>query len=107
MRGRPPVSRHDGPGGVHHPDGILLAAGHAVRPGAVPQGAQLPDIAATVLALAALASADPLDGRTLDEMFDLPGGRQTVRVEGTTDAAGYTAADHDEVARRLEDLGYL
>ncbi|HUU89654.1 MAG TPA: alkaline phosphatase family protein [Phycisphaerae bacterium] len=108
MRGQPPVNTHVGPGGVHHPDGILLADGQGVRPGAQPHDAQLADIAATVLALAGLASADPLDGRTLDEVFALPEERQTIGAEGAAaEVTGYTAADEDEVARRLEDLGYL
>ena len=108
MRGQPPVNTHEGPGGVHHPDGILLADGQGVRPDAQVHDAQLADIAATVLALAGLAPADPLDGRTLDEVFALPEERQTVGAEGAVaETTGYTAADQDEVARRLEDLGYL
>ena len=119
MRGRPPVSRHAGLGGVHHPDGILLAAGPAVKAGAAGTEAQMADIAATVLALAGLAPAGPLDGRPLDEVFMLPAARQTVRLDGpvpgaasgfakaTPDRSGYSEADENEVARRLEDLGYL
>jgi predicted AlkP superfamily phosphohydrolase/phosphomutase len=109
MRGRSPISRHAGLGGVHHPDGILIAAGPAVKPGAAPARAEMADIAATVLALAGLAPADPLDGRPLEEVFTLPAARESVRLDGPVPgaASGYTEADENEVARRLEDLGYL
>jgi predicted AlkP superfamily phosphohydrolase/phosphomutase len=107
MRGRPPLAPHTGPGGVHHPDGILIAAGDAVRPGARVEGAQIADIGATVLALAGLAPPEPLDGRPLEDVFAFPSTQERVHPAAAAPAEGYSEADEDEVARRLEDLGYL
>ncbi len=108
-RGRTPLRRSDTMAGIHHPDGILLASGPAVRPGAALERPQIPDIAATVLALAGLAPGEALDGRCLDEVFDVPAGPVTVRgtAAGRSEGSGYSAEDEAEVARRLEDLGYL
>ncbi|MFO8013081.1 MAG: alkaline phosphatase family protein [Phycisphaerae bacterium] len=108
-RGRIPLRRADGVMGIHHPDGILLASGSAVRSGAVLERAHLADVAATVLALAGLAPAEPLDGRVLDEVVDVPSDRVTVEhaAPAGSERSGYSAEDEAEVARRLEDLGYL
>jgi len=108
-RGRTPVRRSDGMMGIHHPDGVLLASGPAVRAGAVLERARLADVAATVLALMGLAPEEALDGRPLDEVFAFPPDRRTVGYTppGGGARSGYSAEDEAEVARRLEDLGYL
>jgi len=108
-RGRTPVRRSDGMVGIHHPDGILLASGPAVRSGAAVERARLADVAATVLALMGLAPEGALDGRPLEEIFAFPPERKTVQhaAPGRSEHAGYSAEDEAEVARRLEDLGYL
>jgi predicted AlkP superfamily phosphohydrolase/phosphomutase len=108
-RGQTPLRRAEGVMGIHHPDGILLASGPAVRDGAALQRAHLADVAATVVALMGLATGEPLDGRVLDEVFDVPADRVTVESTAPDGSAqgGYSAEDEAEVARRLEDLGYL
>jgi len=108
-RGKTPLRRSEGVMGIHHPDGILLVAGSAVRDGAAFERAGIADVAATVLALVDLAPAEAPDGRVLDEVVDCPRPRTTVTytAPAESDRAGYSAEDEAEVARRLEDLGYL
>jgi predicted AlkP superfamily phosphohydrolase/phosphomutase len=50
----------------HQPDGLLIAAGPAIAPGQVVEGAQLIDVAPTVLALLGLEPGD-VDGRVVLE----------------------------------------
>ncbi len=56
--------------GTHHKDGILIAAGPAIRRGAVLSNATLFDVAPTVLAAMGLAPSDQFEGRVLTELFD-------------------------------------
>ena len=65
-RGAPP------PGGTHSgaPDGVLLALGDGVRPGAVVTGASVLDITPTVLYLMGMPVARDMEGRVLTEMLD-------------------------------------
>ncbi|HWE35221.1 MAG TPA: alkaline phosphatase family protein [Isosphaeraceae bacterium] len=110
------VSPAFGPTGDHRMDGVLIAAGPPFRPGAVPEGATLMDIAPTVLRLLGVPVPEDMDGRVLTELLD------PSRVPAATedDEAGYVEAiepdavavpysDEDDTAirRRLADLGYL
>jgi hypothetical protein len=65
-RGTPP------PSGTHAgaPDGVVLALGDGVRPGAVVRGASVLDITPTVLYLMGLPVARDMEGRVLTEMLD-------------------------------------
>ena len=55
-----------GPTGDHRPEGILIATGPFIRPGAEPTEASLLDIAPTVLHLLGIHVPDDIDGRILD-----------------------------------------
>jgi predicted AlkP superfamily phosphohydrolase/phosphomutase len=59
-------------GGTHMsaPDGVLLAFGDGVRPGALIAGASVLDITPTVLYLMGLPVARDMEGRVLTEMMD-------------------------------------
>ena len=52
------------------PDGLLLAVGDGVRPGAVLQRASVLDVAPTILYLMGLPVARDMEGRVLTEMID-------------------------------------
>jgi len=117
-RRRVPVVPATGPAGVHTTEAVLAAAGPRVRPNPRPAGITLADVAPTVLALLGIEPPGGLDGRMLGEVFDFPAERRPVPTEAAPAQAaaalgeapagsGYTAEDEAEVARRLEDLGYL
>jgi predicted AlkP superfamily phosphohydrolase/phosphomutase len=59
-------------GGTHlnAPDGVLLAFGDGVRPGAMVAGASVLDVTPTVLYLMGLPVARDMEGRVLTEMLD-------------------------------------
>jgi hypothetical protein len=66
-------SRGEVPAGGTHagaPDGVLLAFGDGVRPGAAISGASVLDITPTVLYLMGLPVARDMEGRVLTEMLD-------------------------------------
>src|SRR5205823_6613802 len=58
-----------GKSGTHRENGIFLAQGPSVRPGAVAQDARLIDVAPTLLYLLGVPLPDDMDGRVLDEIF--------------------------------------
>src|SRR5699024_6948287 len=71
----------------HRPDGIFLASGPDIEPGATPENASVVDVTPTVLhAMDAAVPADT-DGRVLDEIF-VPGSPTAEREVTTTDYAG-------------------
>ena len=59
-------------GGIHvdAPDGVLLAFGDGIRPGATVAGASVLDITPTILYLMGLPVARDMEGRVLTEMMD-------------------------------------
>ncbi len=57
-------------GGTHRRDGILIARGNSFRSGAQIKGAQLIDLAPTILHLMGQPVPDEMDGRVLTELFD-------------------------------------
>src|SRR5439155_3854255 len=94
------------PGG-HHPEGMFLAKGPNVQPGAV--RGELADVTPTVLALLGVPIPGGLDGDPLDVLAGVRAELSTeaavVEVVGRgTNASGYTAEEEEAVRRRLEDL---
>ncbi|MCK4547316.1 MAG: alkaline phosphatase family protein [Candidatus Eisenbacteria sp.] len=63
-RGGPQQAGHYG-----GPDGILIAAGPAIRPGLRVTGAHVHDITPTLLALAGMPVARDMDGRVIEEII--------------------------------------
>ena len=59
-----------GPTGDHRLEGILIATGPSIRPGAEPTEASLLDVAPTVLHLLGVHVPDDIDGRILTELLD-------------------------------------
>ena len=99
--------------GDHRPEGILLLAGPAVRPGATLHGAQIADLAPTLLYLLGVAVPEDLDGRVLTQALDpdlVAAHPVRYRPQETAPAPvgqPLSPADEDLVLRRLRDLGYV
>jgi predicted AlkP superfamily phosphohydrolase/phosphomutase len=97
-----------GMSGSHRSDGLFMLSGAAVRPGPV-AGAQIADMAATILRLNGLSAPADWDGRPLG---CVDGG---AAAEAAGDAADecpsaerpYGPADEADLERRLAALGYL
>jgi predicted AlkP superfamily phosphohydrolase/phosphomutase len=112
------ISPAFGPTGDHRMEGVFLANGPGIRPGAtLDESATLLDIAPTVLHLLGVPSPDDLDGRLLSEVLD-PAFRpdQAAQLAAAPSAAsngdgqpsdGLDEEDDEAVKQRLADLGYL
>jgi len=96
--------------GDHRRDGLFLALGPHIRPGA-PQAAEIADVPATVLALLGCPIPDDFDGRVLAEILtddvEVP-----KRTSGPSNQDGggrevLTEAEKAAVQERLKGLGYL
>jgi predicted AlkP superfamily phosphohydrolase/phosphomutase len=114
------ISPAFGPTGDHRMEGIFVGVGPAFRTGAsLPDGANLLDIAPTVLHLLGVPVPDDLDGRVLAEVLDPsvappaaatappsePSGTATATATATQE--GYSAEQEALIQQRLADLGYL
>jgi arylsulfatase A-like enzyme len=100
--------------GFHRMNGMFLAYGPGLRAGVKIDGADITDIAPTVLHALGLPVPDDMDGRVLTKVW--PAERAAAQpvtytaaggAVATVDGAGYTAAEMAEVEARLEALGYL
>jgi predicted AlkP superfamily phosphohydrolase/phosphomutase len=111
------ISPAFGPTGDHRMEGVLVAAGPPFRPGAVPQGATLLDVAPTLLHLLGVPVPDDMDGRVLTEILapafatsqaKLPAvaGARSTTPEVPVPSA-YTEEEDAAIQQRLADLGYL
>ena len=94
--------------GSHRPDGVFLLAGAGARPGVRLSGAQIVDVAPTLLHLLGAALPADLDGRVLAEALAAGGEarRELARAARTPAPSPYTAAEAAAVNRRLQSLGY-
>lgn len=103
------LDRYPSLAGTHRREGVLIVGGRGVRRGHVERGADLVDLAPTILAVAGLAVPDDMDGRVLDELFTEP---PPVRFEPANGATGrgpteLSEAEEQEVLDRLRALGYV
>ncbi len=93
--------------GHHGVDGILAASGPGIRPGVVPAGSGIVQMAATILRLHGI-EAEGLDGAPIDAI--LTGAGEAVRVvaQGPTasEEGVYSAEEEAGILERLRDLGY-
>lgn len=99
--------------GDHAPVGIVIAGGRNVAPGMHLQGAQIIDIAPTVLYALGEPVPEDMDGRVLYDMFS-PTFRDGASAESGAAAAvldatqsAYSADEEREIEERLRALGYL
>jgi predicted AlkP superfamily phosphohydrolase/phosphomutase len=107
------ISPAFGPTGDHRIEGVFVAAGPAVRPGAtLAPDATLLDITPTALRLLGVTPPADLDGRVLAETLDPARLPPLLDDDATSPSApdpdaGYTAEDEAVIQQRLADLGYL
>jgi predicted AlkP superfamily phosphohydrolase/phosphomutase len=117
------ISPAFGPTGDHRMEGIFIGTGSERRPGAVPRGAELLDIAPTVLHMLGIPVPGDMDGRVLTEILDpatttredvpihaaaLAGAATSAHATASApDDSPYTAEEDAVIQQRLADLGYL
>ncbi len=94
--------------GNHDLDGILIAAGRGVTPGAI-VGAHLWDLAPTLYRSLGIAGPSGLDGRILPELVSDAGALEGHTAGAAIPAAApaLTAEDEAALADHLRALGYL
>ena len=95
-------------------NGIFMAYGAAVRPGAVVEGASLYDLAPTILHLMGEPVPQHMDGRVLTETLvdDATAVQRRTATrrdggDGGTQGATLSAKDRKVLADRLRSLGYV
>jgi predicted AlkP superfamily phosphohydrolase/phosphomutase len=112
IRERKPSTKSEW-GGTHRRDGILIAHGEAFRKGREIHGAQLIDMAPTILHLLGQTIPEDMDGRVLEELFEpafLAQHPVELRAAEESDGeqgAGYTDEEAAVVEERLKALGYI
>jgi predicted AlkP superfamily phosphohydrolase/phosphomutase len=100
--------------GTHRPEGILFVRGPDVRPGVQLEGANILDLAPTILYLLGLPVADEMDGRVLVELLR----EERLRAQPIESVAAESVAptdvvrdlseqEEEEIKDRLRALGYL
>jgi predicted AlkP superfamily phosphohydrolase/phosphomutase len=109
LRPRLWIDHHRLMAGTHRDDGILVACGEGIRRGALPVPASILDVAPTILAVAGVPIPDDVDGRVLAELFTEPPAARyaPAAAAAAEDQASLSAAEEDEVMRRLRALGYM
>ncbi|WP_152052709.1 alkaline phosphatase family protein [Tautonia marina] len=113
------ISPAFGPTGDHRMEGVFVASGPGIQPGAMlDDSATLLDIAPTVLHLLGVPSPDDLDGRLLSEVLDpsfqpdraaqlAPAPSPSSSNGDGSPPSGLDEEDDEAVKQRLADLGYL
>jgi predicted AlkP superfamily phosphohydrolase/phosphomutase len=103
-----------GKSGSHRDNGIFLAHGPGVRAGRELSGAQISDVAPTILHLLGVPVPADMDGQVLVDMLDTTTistdvalGAAAGVVSATDPAGNYTTEDKVVIAERLRALGYI
>jgi predicted AlkP superfamily phosphohydrolase/phosphomutase len=100
--------------GTHRMNGVVALWGPGVKPGHELHGAQIVDLAPTILALLGVEIPHDMDGRVLQEAFEGaaidPVWGATEQAAGDSSAGGsieLTEREQAEIAARLRGLGYV
>lgn len=104
--------------GCHHPDGVFIAAGPGVIPGARLETSQMLDITPTMLYALGLPIPENLEGSVIASAFDQEYLAKRPIVQGTATPLGDTlpaggddeamdAESEEQVLMRLRSLGYI
>jgi predicted AlkP superfamily phosphohydrolase/phosphomutase len=100
--------------GTHRLEGIFLAYGDDVQPGTQVDGAQIFDLAPTILYIMQQSVPRHMDGRVLTEVLQggsepALGSTQTYQWNGQSsgDVPGFSEEDKQVLANRLRSLGYV
>jgi predicted AlkP superfamily phosphohydrolase/phosphomutase len=97
-----------GDSGCHRREGIFIASGSGIRRGEKISGADLMDLAPTILHLVGLPVRSEMDGRVLVDMLEAPSSiRYTELQPEARQETGLDADETAEVEERLRSLGYL
>jgi len=103
-----------GTSGVHHERGVLYAVGPQIAPGVTIEGADLYDVAPTLLAVMGAPPAGDMEGQVLDALFLEPPavGEGPASYGDLVRGLTYlpvsdSAAGEDAVQQRLQALGYV
>lgn len=102
----------------HRPNGILMAKGKGIKKGFRIEGAEITDIAPTVLHMMGLGVPQQMDGRVLCSSFDSDDCFLTRSISLMSDAASkgnewesdsevYSTEDVKRIEEHLRSLGYL
>lgn len=101
-------------GGRHQPNGIFLAAGADIRSNVRMEGAQIVDVAPTILYALGVSVPEDMDGRVLTEVFAPEFvAAHPVRlgppapVEHSELEPAYSETEAEAIKAHLQDLGYL
>jgi predicted AlkP superfamily phosphohydrolase/phosphomutase len=99
--------------GIHRSEGLLMATGKAIKPGAHIAGANIMDLAPTILYVMDSAVPHDMDGRVLTEMFT----EEFLQTHPLHYTENFTAAmsqsqevsleEEEEVLERLRGWGYI
>jgi predicted AlkP superfamily phosphohydrolase/phosphomutase len=102
------------PVGFHRSNGIFLARGSMIQSGKSISGADIADIAPTVLYSMGLPIPDDMDGKVLSEVFrdDIVQSRpvkfaQAEAYEGAQEEETYSPEESEKIKERLRSLGYI
>lgn len=101
--------------GTHRMNGVVLARGPTIRPGAELAGARIIDLAPTILHLMGETVPDHMDGRVLDELFEAGlspkevSRRQSWHLPPEQHGEEEVLSEEEKqiVADRLRTLGYV
>ncbi|GJM45451.1 MAG: hypothetical protein DHS20C21_22930 [Gemmatimonadota bacterium] len=102
-----------GNSGDHRMNGILFMRGPGIRSGAEIQGANLIDVAPTILHYLGEGVPEDFDGRVLQDAFTEQEAVRPIRVappasdSGSGDPSEMSEEDMREIRERLKGLGYL
>lgn len=95
-----------GTSGSHRSDGVFILSGGPALERRWVQGAQIADMAPTILSLCGVQPPLNLDGNALSPTHG-PSVRRVASDAGGGDEQGYNDAESTEIAARLSALGYL
>jgi len=100
--------------GDHRDWGLLIASGGGIRKGKEVKGAELIDLAPTILYLLGLTIPEDMDGKVLTRIIteDFLASRpilhgETAMTDLNGPVEGYSAAEEEAIRERLRGLGYI
>jgi predicted AlkP superfamily phosphohydrolase/phosphomutase len=109
----PFTDHRDRPWGYHHLDGVFLAAGPSIRPGAFEEGLDIVDVLPTALHLSGLPVPEGLDGRVVGGVLRGEAAARSVNSTAPTEREEepqtypFTPKSEEEITEALRGLGYL
>lgn len=100
--------------GTHRLDGIFIASGKMVKKEVSIEGANIVDLAPTILHLFGQPIPDDMDGRVLEDIFtedflsgNPPRYRSASGEDGTASTVAYSSEEEQDIKERLKGLGYI